>query len=1440
MSRFPLAGAHQQVNCASCHANGVYAGTRQDCYGCHAGNYAATKNPDHTRSAFPTNCADCHTTAGWPGARFDHALARFQLTGAHVQAACTQCHAGGQFTGHELALRWVPPGGLQQGGESEPRYRGFHPGVRLLPHDRPLDWRLLRPRQQDPVHPHRRPRAGELHSVPRGRPLRGDRQPVRRDATSATTRKPPIPITSPPDSRRTALPVIRRHSGPGRRLTTTRRRGSPSPARTCSPPAPSVTRGAVRRDALRLRRVPLDELPEDGQPQPCRCRVLARLRVVPHHRPVDRRGFRPQPDEVHVDRRAHAGRLRAVPRGGPLRRDGAPSASGATWPPSRGRPIRTTSRPGFRRTAPPATPRLAGRGRSSTTARTKFTLTGAHTQVACAQCHVGGKFAGTATDCVGCHLATFQKTTNPNHVAAGFPQDCTTCHTTARWTGAAFDHTARTRFTLTGAHAQVACAQCHVGGKFAGTADRLRRMPPRHFPADHQPEPRQRGFPAGLAPRVTPRPAGRERPSITPHGRGSRSPARTHRSLARSATWEASSPARPRTASAATWRPSRGPPTRTTSPPGFPQTCATCHTTARWTGATFDHTARTRFTLTGAHAQVACAQCHVGGKFAGTPPDCVGCHLADLPEDHQSEPRHRPDSRRTCTTCHTTARLDGSGLRSRRTDAVPAHRRARAGRLRAVPRGRQVRRHAYGLRRAATSPTSRRPPTRTTSPPDSRRPARPATPRPAGRRGLRSHRPDEVPAHRRAHRRSPARSATWEQVRGHPTDCVGCHLTTFQKTTNPNHVAAGFPQTCATCHTTARWTGATFDHTRARVPAHRRARAGRLRAVPRRGRSRRHAHRLLGLPPRHFPEDHQSQPRRRRLPADLRHLPHHHELAGRDLQPHHGTKFPLTGAHVPVACAQCHVGGRFAGTPTDCVGLPPRDFQRTTNPNHVAAGFPQTCATCHTTAALDGGHLQPHAGTSFPLTGAHVQVACAQCHVGGRFAGTPTVCSGCHLATFQKTTNPNHVTAGFPQTCDTCHTTTALEAATFDHASTQVSPHRCPRHGGLRPVPREQAGSPARHGLCRAATSRPSRRPPTPTTSRPASRRPATPATPPPSWTGATFNHSTATRFPLTGAHVRSRARSATSRQRLRGHPTVCVGCHLTNFQKTTNPNHVTAGFPQTCDTCHTTTALDGPPPSTTPPHQLPARRRTRAGRLRAVPRRATSSPARPRSAPAATSPISRRPPTPTTQPPGSRRPAKPATPPPRGRAATFNHNTATTLPADRRARRGRLRACHVNNVFAGTSTVCSGCHLTDFPEDHQPQPRDRRFPADLRNLPHHGGLAPGNLRPLQDAVPAHRRSRLGGLRRLPRQQVYAGLRTTCVGLPPGTTSTPLPARTTRPPASRRTAPSATPPPRGPGPPSTTRPPSSRSPAGIPPWRARHATSIMFSPAWARPARTAT
>jgi hypothetical protein len=108
-------------------------------------------------------------------------------------------------------------------------------------------------------------------------------------------------------------------------------------------------------------------------------------------------------------------------------------------------------------------------------ATTGFALTGAHTTQACTACHNAtyGNYNLTAaqTACWTCHQADYNGTTNPPHVAANFPQDCSQCHstnaTTPPWAGATFTHPS-TPLALTGYHATMLannqCGSCHVGG----------------------------------------------------------------------------------------------------------------------------------------------------------------------------------------------------------------------------------------------------------------------------------------------------------------------------------------------------------------------------------------------------------------------------------------------------------------------------------------------------------------------------------------------------------------------------------------------------------------------------------------------------------------------------------------------------------------------------------------------------------------------------------------------------------------------------------------------------------------------------------------------------------------------------------------------------------------------------------------------------------------
>jgi Class III cytochrome C family len=98
-TRYPLRGAHAELDCAACHerpARNVTGLTRLRylelsyalCVDCH-------QDPHQGQLAREgETCRDCHTVAGWDGEHvsLDHA-AVFALEGAHADAGCADCHA---------------------------------------------------------------------------------------------------------------------------------------------------------------------------------------------------------------------------------------------------------------------------------------------------------------------------------------------------------------------------------------------------------------------------------------------------------------------------------------------------------------------------------------------------------------------------------------------------------------------------------------------------------------------------------------------------------------------------------------------------------------------------------------------------------------------------------------------------------------------------------------------------------------------------------------------------------------------------------------------------------------------------------------------------------------------------------------------------------------------------------------------------------------------------------------------------------------------------------------------------------------------------------------------------------------------------------------------------------------------------------------------------
>ena len=286
------------------------------------------------------------------------------------------------------------------------------------------------------------------------------------------------------------------------------------------------------------------------------------------------------------------------------------------------------------------------------------------------------------------------------------------------------------------------------------------------------------------------------------------------------------------------------------------------------------------------------------------------------------------------------------------------------------------------------------------------------------------------------------------------------------------------------------------------------------------------------------------------------------------------TGFELRGVHAQLDCSQCHVGGLYRGTSSDCFSCHAAQFNATRNPNHVKAGLPHTCSTCHTTVSWQGALFDHQAFSGFPLTGAHAQLDCSRCHVAGRFAAASAECYSCHRADFDRAKNPDHSSRVFSTRCESCHNTTSWDGAQFDHgltsfpltgAHTTVTCQQCHTNGRYAGTPTDcaachledynqtsspnhaAAGFPTDCSLCHSTAQ----------------------------WPGATFDHSH-TGFPLTGAHATQSCQQCHVNGQYAGLSAECAACHQDAYNATQNPNHAAAGFPLDCSLCHSTAQWSG------------------------------------------------------------------------------------------------------------------------------------------------------------------------------------------------------------------------------------------------------------------------
>ncbi|TNF28239.1 MAG: hypothetical protein EP329_18240 [Deltaproteobacteria bacterium] len=273
--------------------------------------------------------------------------------------------------------------------------------------------------------------------------------------------------------------------------------------------------------------------------------------------------------------------------------------------------------------------------------------------------------------CYDCHGDRYLATTSPDHVALGYPQTCEACHGTAAWRPASAD--SHDFWPLTGTHTPGAvssagvvtrCESCHSEG-FDGTPNRCDDCHHAQYAATTDPNHVAAGYQTSCDDcHDTDRWQGATVnhdwwPLTGTHEIGALSSAgvatRCESCHSAEVPYE-QTPSACYDCHAAQYAGTTAPNHATE---GYPTSCADCHNTSRWEGATVNHDF---WPLVGVHqvgalssagVSTRCESCHTAGvPNDETPTACDACHHDNYVAT--TAPSHAPLNIPTsCDQCHT-------------------------------------------------------------------------------------------------------------------------------------------------------------------------------------------------------------------------------------------------------------------------------------------------------------------------------------------------------------------------------------------------------------------------------------------------------------------------------------------------------------------------------------------------------------------------------------------------------------------------------------------------------------------------------------------------------------------------------------------------------------------------------------------------------------------
>lgn len=1089
LTSFPLRGKHATTPCSECHASGRYSSLPTDCWSCHQKDYTATTFPNHVQGQFDHRCDGCHTLDAWKPAAFNHDQTNFRLTGAHLRTECQMCHVGGRYTGLSLDCQGCHNANYQQTTRPNHQLVGFTKFCE------------------------------DCHNT-------NAWQPVER-------------IPSSIDHDKTRFPLLGKHlQTPCEDCHVNKVFGGTlSRCFDCheknyrAAMNPDHVSGIFSQDCLACHSMEgwkpasfdhsATAFPLSGKHTTATCEAchvagnyqLKYTGCFSCHEPDFNRTLNPN----HVS--------------GQFPQDCSSCHSVDSWIPA-----------------------------TLDHAKTRFPLQGAHNAVPCGDCHTNGRYVNLPMDCFSCHQKDFDGAKLPDHASGGFSHDCTTCHSPNAWKPATFDH-ALTRFPLLGKHTVVRCEECHINGKYTNMQTDCWDCHRQDYEQVALPSHTQGQFPNDCR---TCHSADGWKPSSFSH-EATRFPLHgAHRSLdcqqCHVGGKYSSMPSDCWSCHEAKYR-NVATPDHVAGK--FNQDCTICHNDAAWKPTNLDHS-KTRFPLTGLHQNVACEQCHINGQYGVTlPTNCYDCHQTDF--NRVTNPDHRTAQLpHDCTRCHTTAGWKPATFDHAAT-AFPL-----SGAHLTVACGDCHLNGNYQLKYTNCLQCHQTDFDRTTNPDHNASQFNPncldCHTTTAWKPSTFDHAATKFPL-QGAHAVQPCQAC---HVSGNYnlkyTDCYQCHQQDFVTASAPDHVLGNFVHDCTTCHTVSAWKPSTFDHAATKFPlqgAHANQPCQSC-----------HIAGNYNLTYSDCYQCHQQDFTRAIAPDHVKgSFTHdcttcHTVLTWKPSTfDHAATNFPLEGAHTTPSCERCHVNGNYSLKFTDCYQCHQAEYTGVQNPNHVTGNFSRNCSVCHTSNAWKPSQLD-HNKTNFPLTGRHAIAPCEQCHIGGNYSITYSDCKQCHEADFNLAKTPDHAAGKFDSHCEQCHTTSAWKPSTFSHTATAF-----PLVGAHGSLPCQDCHVNGNYTLrytdcwqCHEQTYTSAQNPNH--VSAQISRLCLDCHTQS-SWRPSTFQHA-ATRFPLTGGH----APLACEQCHVNGNYSLqyqdCWQCHESTFNQTTNPNHAQWNMSHNCLDCHT------------------------------------------------------------------------------------------------------------------------------------------------------------------------------------------------------------------------------------------------------------------------------